>query len=99
MEHIVQFGINIDDEAIKKYVVEMATKDLKSKLEEDIKSIVAGQPWMFSNKVKEYAEKYADQFFTENKEEIIERTANKLMEKLARTKAVKEMLEDTLNKI
>ena len=40
MEHIVQFAIGIDDESIRKTVIETAEKQIIDKLYSDCKSII-----------------------------------------------------------
>lgn len=93
MEHIVQFGISIDDEAIKRNIEESAKKRLVQELAEDVKGIVfgrdrygrCGEPNMW------VAERF-DKFLEAHKDEIIELAVNNLASRLVRTKAAKEAL-------
>ena len=40
MEHIVQFAIGIDDEAIRKRIAESAEKQIVASIKEDVESIL-----------------------------------------------------------
>lgn len=101
MEHIVQFGVSIDDEYIRKYVIENAERKLLEKLTEEVKETITGENkrYQYADRVMEYANKVAIQFYDEHKDEIIDKAATKIADKLVKTKAVKSMLEETLNQI
>ena len=107
MEHIVQFGINIDDEAIKKAVIHQTQQIVVNDLRADVLKEVTGNKEgnrqtnerLYSEKIKEYVHDAANDFFENNKDEIIELTASKLADKLVKTKAVREMVEKTLEAI
>lgn len=99
MEHIVQFGVTVDDDAIKNLIVnkvsEMVVKEVKRELGVDNKYLSNGVVTkMVSDEVQNQ--------FNLHKEEIIEATAKALAEKLIKTKLVKErvskVLDDVLGK-
>ena len=96
MEHIVQFGITVDDDAIKNLIVNKASetvvKEVKRELGVDNK--------YFSNGVvtKMVSDEVQNQFNL-HKEEIIEATAKALAEKLIKTKLVKERVSKVLDNI
>lgn len=102
MEHILQFGVSIDDEAIKKSVIDNVTRNVSEKLEEDIDKILQGNPYSYWNRkdaIEERIRNITGEFCEEHKEEIIDKCAVLLCEKLIRTKKVKEMLDATLTEI
>lgn len=103
MEHIIQFGVCIDDEKIK--------QTAEAKVEKIINEVVKADVYEALTGVKEYKEynkydysKYLrilvnntmEKFCVDNKEEIINLAADRLVEKLSRTKAVKEATERVL---
>lgn len=96
MEHIVQFGITVDDDAIKNLIVNKASetvvKEVKRELGVDNK--------YFSNGVvtKMVSDEVQNQFNL-HKEEIIEATAKTLAEKLIKTKLVKERVSKVLDNV
>ena len=96
MEHIVQFGITVDDDAIKNLIVNKASetvvKEVKRELGVDNK--------YFSNGVvtKMVSDEVQNQFNL-HKEEIIEATAKALTEKLIKTKLVKERVSKVLDNV
>ena len=84
MEHIVQFAINIDDDAIRRYIMANATKQIMSNIEKELKDYI----------IPKYGTGLADSavngFFEQNKEEIIERTVKSLSDRIYRRKALKD---------
>lgn len=88
MEHIVQFGVTIDDDAIKKNVEAQALNALVEKLTAEIKSNLPKRygtvDW---NRV---AYNCIEEFIGQNKAEIMDMAADRLVEKVARTKAWRE---------
>ena len=87
-EHIIQFGFTIDDDAIKKNVEAQALSAVVEKLSAEIKS----------NLPKRYgsvdwdrvAYNCVESFIDENKSEIMDMAANRLVESVKRTKVWKE---------
>ena len=94
MEHIVQFGISIDDNAIKQRVEAQALDQVVSKFTSEMKS----------NLPKKYgsidwsrvAYDAVSDFIEENKAEIIAEMKAALIEKVTRTKAYREAIGEAL---
>lgn len=93
MEHIIQFGINIDDEKIMKESVDIAARAMAKDIE---KKFFESERWtkpqvevLFIARVNGWLE--------ENAEEIKNRAVEELVTKLSRTKAVKEAVVDAIN--
>ena len=96
MEHIVQFGISIDDQRIKEVIEAKAEKQIMETLTDDVrKQIFQVDRW--SKKVTDhpsiFMEKKIDKFLEDNRDAILELTAKHLAEKLVRTKKGKALLE------
>lgn len=66
MEHVVQFGVSIDDEAIQRQILNSAEKTIVGDLKREI---------------------------NEHKDEVIEAAANKIAEKVSRSKKFKEAID------
>lgn len=100
MEHIVQFAIGIDDEAIKKKIEESAEKQIIDKFYKDFVDSVAID-WhggfknntCLSNGFRSMAIQAVETVIDEYKNTIIEETAKILADRLLKTKAAKEMLK------
>ena len=106
MEHIVQFGINIDDTAIRKAIENNVERQVVGELKKDVMRQLTGKKDFtnheYTTKLKFMIEDSIDQFLEVYKDDIIKTAADKLAERLSRTKAVKEMvskqIEDIMNK-
>ena len=98
MEHIVQFAIGIDDEAIKKNISEHAEKTITEQLLNDVERIVFDtDSWgrtVNKSRVSSFTERQFDKFLEDNRESIIEIAGKYLADKLARSKRGKEILEN-----
>lgn len=94
MEHVVQIGIHIDDEAIKRAVASDARKQIIEKLSKDVRSElgITGRPRCVSEFTEEIAERICD----ECREEIVDKVARELAEKAPRTKWYREAMLEAL---
>ena len=97
MEHIIQFGIGIDDEAIIKRVEAKAEDTIMQEIRHDAKAAIFKPMYpnnsAFTRNPTDFFDEKIDQFLKENKDEIIKMTADRLAERLARTKAARELKE------
>lgn len=97
MEHILQIAIGIDDDAIVKRIEENAEKNITKELRDKVGGIMFGAN-TYSGKELDTFSRWTEGLFVkyldDHKEEIIELAAKYLAEKLARTKAVREMTQD-----
>lgn len=100
MEHIVQFGIGIDDEGIRKRIEAAAEQQILREIELDAKrAIYERNPYRrddFTNNPTSYFDEKITGFLETHKDEIIEMASKRLAERLVRLKKVKEMLEETV---
>ena len=91
MDHLVQFTISIDDAHIARIVEEKAAKALEDEVLKVCKSQLGFERNYWGEDTSGPALKKAiDSFMKDNREEIIEKAAYKLAERLSRTKVVKE---------
>lgn len=101
MEHILQFGINIDDEMIKKTVVDTASQQIVNSLRNDVMKRIIGNKkpteWEYGNKLRSLIEECTESYIKEYKDVIIEKTSDKLAERLAKTKAIKDMVNKAVS--
>lgn len=98
MEHIVQFAIGIDDEAIKKNISEHAEKTITEQLLNDVERIVFDtDSWgrtVNKGRASSFTERQFEKFLEDNREDILEISGKYLADKLARSKRGKEILEN-----
>lgn len=91
MDHLVQFTISIDDAHIAKMVEAEAAKAMKDEVLNVCKSQIGGEAnYWGSGEPGPLLKKAIGDFMKDNREEIIDRAADKLAERLSWTKAVKE---------
>lgn len=95
MEHIVQFGINIDDEAIKRAVMESGVKDIKAQIKQSIiNKVFTAYPYGDANPVKDplsaWVQKLVADTLAENRDAIVNQAAAVLAEKMAKSTKVRE---------
>lgn len=98
MEHIVQFAISIDDDAITKKVQANAEKIIVQQLQQKVEKAIFetdyyGKP---KNSLNNTAESIILAWLDSHKESIIQLSAKMLADKLAKTKAAKVVLEEVL---
>ena len=96
MEHIIQFGITIDDEAIKQTILDNAEKNIMDRITKDVQlAIFRTNGWSDAptNQLRPWVEEKVDVILKENKDTIVELAAEKLAERLARTKKAKELVK------
>lgn len=103
VEHIVQFGVNIDDDAIRRTIENNIQKKVEGAILQDVKESITGSKnytsWAYKDRIEKLISEATTQFLEDYKEEIIEKTSIKLVERLAKTKAVKEMVDSTINSL
>lgn len=88
MEHIIQFGITIDDERIRSSVESAAVKQLAQDLREQI---FVTNRWSGNiNGLNTLTEDIVKDVFAEHKDEIIRMAAELVAESMKRTKKYKE---------
>lgn len=91
MDHLVQFTISIDDKHIAQMVEQKAAKAMQDEVLKVCKSQIGCEAsYWSSNEPGPALKKAIDDFMKDNREEIIDRAADKLAERLSRTKVVKE---------
>lgn len=98
MEHIVQFAIGIDDEAIVKRVTENAEREIIKNIQQQVTNRIFSAYWSNANadpktdRLSTFSEQIFLKFLEENKEDLLDKAAKLLAERLAKTKKGKEIL-------
>ena len=101
MDHLVQFTISIDDAHIAQMVEQKAAKAMEDEVLKVCKSYIGCERnYWGDNEPGPALKKAIDDFMNDNREEIIDRAADKLAVRLSRIKIVKEaaakrVLEET----
>lgn len=98
MEHIVQFAIGIDDEAIRKNISEHAENIITKQLLDDVERIIFDtDSWgrtINKSRASSFTERQFEKFLEDNRGDILEIAGKYLADKLVRTKRGKEILEN-----
>ncbi len=101
MEHIVQFAIGIDDNAIKKNLEESAVKQITKNIQADVETAMFNSRYNYGyrqqtdvdkNSPKEWVVEMVKDVIEANKDQIIEAAVAELAKNMAKTKAVKEAI-------
>lgn len=99
MEHIIQMAISVEDEKIVKKVEETAENQIIQTLTERVEDVISEKHGWYGNQKRDYAqlknmvsEKIA-RILGENKDIILSEASKILADKLARSKAGKEVLQ------
>lgn len=98
MEHIVQFAIGIDDNAIVKNVTENAEKEIINDLKQKVANRIFQRGYYTKNAdpdrdpLTDFAKSIITSVVEDNKDVIIEKAAKHLAERLSKTKKGKEIL-------
>ena len=102
MEHIIQFAIGIDDDAIAKKIEENAEKNITKDLRDKVGEILFGyNKWTGkeADAITGWTESLFMRYLEDHKTEIIELAAKCLAEKLAKTKAVREATQEVVKEV
>ena len=105
MEHIVQFAVDIDDEAIKKQVEGHAVESIKKELKRDIANKIFRSKYYSRtdadptiDPLSEFSAEIVKDVMATHKDEIIQRAAELLADSHKGTKPRKENTEGAINK-
>ena len=94
MEHVIQIGVSVDDEAIQNRIMESAEKQIIGEIKDDIEELIIEKhkPY-YSNKVEmnltERAEEIVKEWLNENSDKVIELAGKLIADKVYRSKAWK----------
>jgi Ni,Fe-hydrogenase III component G len=99
MEHILQFAIDIDDETIKRLVMEKAEKQIIAELTKDFRSMIFQRSHYNSDALSkdvkhEVIQSVMNAVIEECKDDIIKQAVDQLTDRLSRTKRAKELLAE-----
>lgn len=103
MEHVIQIGVSVDDEAIQKQILATAEKQIIAEIKDDIeKLIIEKHKPYYSNKVEmnltARSEAIIKEWLDENSDKVIELAGKLIADKVYRSKAWKakygEVTED-----
>ena len=97
MDHILQFAIGIDDDAIIKRVEEHAERQIIQNIEKAVKKQLFTADWRGNvsdySPLSEYSKEIFIGFLEQNRDQILKKAAECLADKLLKTKRGKELLE------
>lgn len=89
MEHIIQFGVSIDDDKIEKMVMQKAADELMKQIKNET-SEFAKEDWVHQSKLKNLFKEEVKDVIERNKETIIEKVIKEIVTNMMKTKAIVE---------
>lgn len=95
MEHVIQIGIGIDDERIREAIESKAEKEIMEELRAAAtRAVFKHDEWRRTSTrcPTEFFTEHVDAFLDKNRDELLRLAADRLAERLVRTKAVKDMI-------
>lgn len=103
MEHIVQFAIGIDDDGIRKRIEASAEKQITENIERQVRDQLFEAYYGLhadeNSPLSDYSKRLIENFLEKHKDEMLEKAATYLAEKLARSKAGKALLEGNAERV
>lgn len=97
MEHILQIGISVDDDRIRKSIEENAERKVIEHITKEVNNVMFGGYYDRTEPLKNMIKECINRVIEENKEFILDKASKILADKLARSKAGKELLENLNN--
>lgn len=101
MEHVVQFGICIDDERIRSTIEKSAENKVVADITQQLMNRMFDAGYYrcdakSTDPLKDWVIKQFDNFLEQHREVILDRAAERLADRMSRTKAAKEMLSQVV---
>lgn len=99
-EHVVQFGVGIDEDVIMERVYKSAEKAIIEDLKKDFKTVIFDTDrWGNRSGLSDWMEEKLNEFLAQNRDVIVEKAVAALADKMSRTKAVKEAVAKIVEKM
>ena len=99
MEHILQFGISIDDETIKNRIEEAAVNKMAEDLKRSVRDKLFNNNRWNSSGFTEEAERLIKNVMNEYKDEIISQSVNMVVDTIKHSKKYREALANVVEEI
>lgn len=94
-EHIIQFGVGIDEDVIMERVYKSAEKAIVEDLKNEFKTVVfETDRWGNKSGLSDWVEEKLNEFLQENRDIILDKATAMLVDKMGRMKVVKEAAGD-----
>ena len=92
-EHVVQVGFSFDEDKIIDSMCKSLEKKLSNEVEDGVRKNFFKKDDYWGNDIPSMASQVMKAWLNNHKDEVIQETASMLVEKLYRTKAVKDMVK------
>ena len=92
-EHVVQVGFSFDEDKIIDSMCKSLEKKLSDEIEDGVRKNFFKKDDYWGNSIPDMASGVMMAWLCDHKDEVIQETASMLVEKLWRTKAVKDMVK------
>lgn len=90
MEHIIQFGVHIDDDAIRREVVRLATREIIEDLKSECRKELGLTGNIYSR--SQFVDSMVDGIIADCREQIVREAASALADKATKQKWYREMM-------
>lgn len=97
MEHILQFGVNIDDEKIAETAIKCATDALMKNMNEILKKYT--NRWVGDSELDIMFRDEIKKILEENKDYIINESIKHLTANMVKTKAVRTAIDEVISEV
>lgn len=94
MEHIIHFGVNIDDDAIRKEVVRLATQEIIEDLKKECRKELGLTGSCYNR--SGFVDSMVDQILADCRDKVIEEAASALAKSAPRQKWYRDMMPDAV---
>ena len=94
MEHIIQFGVNIDDDAIRREVVRLATREIIEDLKKECRKELGLTGNSYSR--SKFVDSMVDGILADCREQVVREAASALADKAPKQKWYREMMPSTV---
>lgn len=92
-EHVVQIGFSFDEDKIIDSMCKSLEKKLSDEIEDGVRKKFFKNDSYWDNSIPALASEVMKAWLNDHSDEVIQETASMLVEKLWRTKAVKDMVK------
>ena len=97
MEHIIQFGVNIDDDAIRREVVRLATREIIEDLKGECRKELGLTGSIYSR--SKFVDSMVDGILADCREQVVREAASALADRAPKQKWYREMMPGAVGEV
>lgn len=93
MEHVIQFGVTIDDKKIEDTIIEQASNEIKSRITEEVDKFTKPS-WYDDSEFVKICKNEIKSYMDKNMDKIIDKLIKEMAKKALNRKAVKSTISN-----